>query len=259
MNPFRPHPALSPIVLVGPGRMGKAIARAAAAAGLEANLAGRSDLPQAVADAEVVLLCVPDGEIRNAARHVAELAPRIRFLGHTSGATGLEALAETIGSGATFSMHPLQTVPDGTSELAGAPAAVSGSNEEALGLARALAESLGMTPFALPEDARAAYHAAASMASNFLVALEESAVELLTAAGVGGGRALLTPLVTRTTANWAERGHDALTGPIARGDERTVRAHTEAIEALAPQLKPLYEALAERTRALAREGDEVPA
>jgi predicted short-subunit dehydrogenase-like oxidoreductase (DUF2520 family) len=108
-----------------------------------------------------------------------------------------------------------------------------------------------MTPFDVPEEARAAYHAAASISSNFLVALEETAAELLERAGIEEGRELLVPLVLRTAANWAERGPDALTGPIARGDEATVERHLAAIEASAPELADAYRALAERTRALA--------
>lgn len=259
MNSFRDTPALPPIALVGQGRMGNALARAAGAAGIDVALVGRTDLAR-VAEAEVVLLCVPDAEIASAADHVMDIAPRTRFLGHTSGATGLDALDAAAAAGAaTFTVHPLQTVPDGETTLTGAPAAVSGSSAEALELARNVAESVGMRPFDLPDEARAAYHAAASIASNFLVALEESAVDLLAAAGIENGRPLLTTLVTRTAANWAEHGRDALTGPIARGDERTVEAHTEAIQRLAPEMIPLYEALAERTRALAPTREGVPA
>ncbi|MGZ5313761.1 MAG: DUF2520 domain-containing protein, partial [Solirubrobacterales bacterium] len=61
---------------------------------------------------------------------------------------------------------------------------------------------------------------------------------------------LLAPLVLRTAANWSERGAAALTGPIARGDEATIERQRAAIEALAPELSAIYEALAERTRAI---------
>ena len=86
-----------------------------------------------------------------------------------------------------------------------------------------------MRPFEVPEESRAAYHAAAAIASNLLVALEESAAELLARLGVEDARELLAPLVLRTAANWAERGPDALTGPIARGDEATVERHRAAL------------------------------
>jgi len=117
-----------------------------------------------------------------------------------------------------------------------------------------------MNPFVVSEESRAAYHAAAAIASNFLIALEASAVELLEAAGVADpeeARELLAPLVLRSAANWAERGPDALTGPIARGDEETVERHLAAIDGVAPELLGLYHALAERTRAVAAGREEV--
>ena len=255
MSPSRANmPALPPIVVIGPGRVGTAISTAATVAGLDVDLADREGLPDACAEAEVVLLCVPDGEIATAAAAVIAAAPRLRMLGHTSGATGLDVLAA---APAAFSVHPLQTIPDGGSSLVGAPAAIEGSTPEATALARDLAEALGMKPFELPPGSRAAYHAAASMASNFLVALEESAAALLRDTGLGDSqdaRELLAPLVLRTAANWAEQGAAALTGPIARGDEETVARPLGAIPETAPELEPLYRELAARTRALASEG-----
>lgn len=247
-----PNPALSPIAVIGRGRLGGSVASAARAAGLAVHHAGREDLDAACARAAVVLLCVPDAEIATACERVSAHVPPVRAVAHPSGASGLDALAAAERAGAaTFSLHPLQTIPDPTAPLTGAHAAISGSEPRSLELARALAEALGMVPFELPEDARGAYHAAASIASNFLVALEESATELLAAAGVEDGREILAPLVLRTAANWAERGGEALTGPIVRGDEETVARHLRALEGAAPELLPLYEALAERTRQLA--------
>ena len=177
-----------------------------------------------------------------------------RFVGHTSGAAGLDALAAATEAGAaTFSVHPLQTFPDGATDLTGCPCAISGSDDEALSYARALAERLGMRPFEVDEQSRAAYHAAASIASNFLVALEESAAGLLARVGVDEARELLTPFVLRAAANWAELGPRALTGPIARGDSETVRRHLVALREHAPELIGLYEELAERARAVAAE------
>ncbi len=247
---------LPPTTVVGPGRVGNALCRALGAGAGEVALAGRDEVEAACADAEIVLLCVPDAEIAAACEQVTAVARSLRFLGHTSGATRLEALAPAAERGiATFSLHPLQTVPDLDTDLTGAPAAIAGSDATALALARELAEICQMTPFEVPEDARAAYHAAASIASNFLVALETSAEDLLAAAGIEDGRRLLAPLVLRTAANWAEHGSEALTGPIARGDEVTIQRQREAIEEVAPELADIYRALAERTRAIAATGD----
>ncbi|HEX2127734.1 MAG TPA: DUF2520 domain-containing protein [Solirubrobacterales bacterium] len=248
-----PGAALPAIVIVGPGRVGGSLAAAAQGTSLNVHLAGRDDAAAAYREAEVALLAVPDAAIGEAAEIAAAAVPPLRLVGHASGATGLDALAPCAAAGAaTFSLHPLQTVPRPDTDLTAAPCAVSGSNADAEDFARTLAERLGMRPFPVAEEHRAAYHAAASIASNFLVALEESAAELLTRAGAEDARDLLAPLVLRTASNWAEDGAAALTGPIARGDEATVARHRAAIEDVAPELAALYEALAERTREIAR-------
>jgi predicted short-subunit dehydrogenase-like oxidoreductase (DUF2520 family) len=243
--------ATATLAIVGLGRVGGAIASAARVAGFEVVTAGRSDAAEACADADAALLCVPDTEIANAAAAVAPAVGRLRLVGHTSGATGLNALESvSAAGGAAFSLHPLQTIPDSSATFTGCPCAIAGSDAGALAFAGSLAERLGMVPFEVDDADRATYHAAAAMASNFLIALEESAAQLLGEI-TPDARELLTPLVLRTAANWAERGGDALTGPIARGDEATVERHLAALRERAPELIELYEALAARTRALA--------
>ena len=239
------------LAIVGAGRVGRSLAAALGADGAEVRLLGRGE---AVGRPGAALLCVPDEAIADLAEALAAGAEVPRFVGHTSGAAGLDALvAATEAGAATFSVHPLQTFPDGATDLTGCPCAISGSDDEALSYARALAERLGMRPFEVDEHSRTAYHAAASIASNFLVALEESAAGLLARVGVDEARELLTPLVLRAAANWAELGPRALTGPIARGDSETVRRHLVALREHAPELIGLYEELAERARAVAAE------
>ncbi len=105
-----------------------------------------------------------------------------------------------------------------------------------------------MRPVEVLEDDRAAYHAAASVASNFLVTLQAAAERLAATAGVE--RELLVPLVRATVENWADAGHGALTGPIARGDELTVARQREAIARRAPELLELFDVMAAATREL---------
>jgi predicted short-subunit dehydrogenase-like oxidoreductase (DUF2520 family) len=220
---------------------------------VKAQLADREHAVKACRRAEVALLCVPDAAIAEACAAIADAVPPLRFVGHVSGATTLDALAAARARGAeAFSLHPLQTIPDADADLSGAPCAVSGSSLGGLELARRLAERLGMRPFELAEERRAAYHAAAAIASNLLVALEESSAELLERLGIEDARELLAPLVLRTAVNWAERGPEALTGPIARGDAATVERHRAALRESAPELLPLYEALAERAATLVK-------
>ena len=252
MDPSEHLPALA---IVGAGRVGGALLTAARRARLDVRLAGRDDALDACGEVEVALLCVPDAAIPAALDRILGAIPPLRLVGHVSGATGLDSLEPALKRGAaTFSAHPLQTVPDPAADLTAAPCAIAGSDPAAEDYATTLVLRLGMRPFGVPEENRAAYHAAASMASNFLVALGESAADLLARAGVedAEARELLAPLLLRSAANWAERGGDALTGPIARGDAETVARHRKALDEIAPELGDLYDALAERTRAVAR-------
>jgi predicted short-subunit dehydrogenase-like oxidoreductase (DUF2520 family) len=236
-----------PIAVVGAGRLGTALTTALRAAGLRVDgPLGRGAAP---AGSAAVLLCVPDEQIAAAA---ATIAPG-PLVGHCSGATALAALAPH----EAFSLHPLMTVPAGAPPdvFRGAGCAVAGGTPRALALARALAGRLGMRATAVDDADRAAYHAAASLASNFLVTLEGAAERLAATAGVD--RALLAPLVRAAVEHWVARGAEgALTGPIARRDEATVERQRAAVAARAPELLPLWDALADATRALA--GRTVP-
>ena len=239
--------------IVGSGRVGTALAGALREAGVEVEgPLGRGGRP---AGRDAILLCVPDTEIAAAAEVVTAAAP---LVGHTSGATPLSALAHA--GVEAFGLHPLQTVAHPGVRFEGAGAAVAGSTPEALAFATALAERLGMTPFEIDDEGRAAYHAAASVASNFLVTLEAAAETIAGGAGLEReqARALLAPLVRQTLENIAQLGPEAaLTGPVARGDEATVAAQRAAIEETAPQLLDLFDELVRRTRELA--GQEAPA
>jgi predicted short-subunit dehydrogenase-like oxidoreductase (DUF2520 family) len=234
------------IGIVGQGRVGGALARGLRAAGHRVH--GPAGRGEAVAG-EAILLCVPDSEIEAAAEAVAGSAT---FVGHTSGATPLAALRPA-GTPA-FGLHPLQTIAGPDAELRGCGCAVAGSTPAALDLARRLAANLGMHAVEIADDDRAAYHAAASIASNFLLTLEAAAESVAAEAGIAPAEArrLLGPLVRTTVENWLALGPErALTGPVARGDERTVAAQRAAVADGAPELLPLFDELVERTRALA--------
>jgi predicted short-subunit dehydrogenase-like oxidoreductase (DUF2520 family) len=225
------------VAIVGAGRLGTALTRALHAQGP----LGRGADPSREAD--VVLLCVPDAEIAAAA---AAVTPRPGLLvGHCSGATGLDVLAPH----EAFGLHPLLPVTWETTSFDGAGCAVAGTTARAEAVARELADTLGMTAATVDDADRAAYHAAASIAANFLTTLEGAAERLAATAGVD--RALLVPLVRAAVENWAALGAErALTGPIARGDTETVERQRAAIEERAPDLLPLFDALVEATQDL---------
>ncbi len=183
------------LAIVGAGRLGNAIARALSATASSSSSSARSGRGADGAGCDAVLLCVPDAEIASAA---AAIAPG-PIVGHCSGATGLEPLAPH----EAFSLHPLMTVTADGADFGGVTAAVDGSTDRAIELARLIAQALEMDAVHVAPEDRAAYHAAASIASNFLVTLEAAAEQLgatrrestrrdARAAGAGDGRELGT-------------------------------------------------------------------
>ncbi len=232
------------LAVIGRGRLGTAITAALRDAGLSVDgPLGRGADP---AGADLVLLAVPDAEIAAAAAAVTP-GP---LVGHCSGATTLAPLHPH----EAFSLHPLMTITASGATFAGATAAIAGDTERARAAATGLAHALGLRPVAVADADRAVYHAAASVAANFLVTLEAAAERLATVAGLD--RAALVPLAQAALDNWANLGAEqALTGPIARGDELTVRRQRAAIATAAPELVRLFDALADATRALAPRTD----
>jgi predicted short-subunit dehydrogenase-like oxidoreductase (DUF2520 family) len=190
-------------------------------------------------DPELVLLCVPDRAIAEVAAEVA-LGP---WIAHVSGATPLAALDP---HERRFGLHPLQsfTKTRGAEQLDGAWAAVTAETDDARGVGFWVAETLGLRPFELHDSSRAAYHAGAAIASNYLVTLRRAAGSLLEAAGAPSDA--LDPLMRGVIEGGFE-----LTGPIARGDWETVERHLDVIRAERPELEELYLVLAEATAAIA--------
>ena len=212
--------------VIGSGRVGSAVT---------ARLRERG-VAVGESDPDVVLLCIPDTAIAGVAR---SLPPGRAWIGHVSGATPLAALDP---HERRFSLHPLQTFDRSgdPTQLDGAWAAISGETSEALGVARGLAETLGLQPFELADGDRTLYHAGAVFASNYLVTLQRAAVRL------GVPAEALVQLMRGTIDHGFQ-----LTGPIARGDWATVEAHKRAIRAEQPELEHLYETLAGATVLLA--------
>jgi predicted short-subunit dehydrogenase-like oxidoreductase (DUF2520 family) len=245
-----PLSAPTRLAIVGAGRLGHALVRALQETESSYQVVGPLGRGADGHEGDAVLLCVPDHEIAAAA---SLIAPG-RLVGHCSGATGLDDLAARD----AFSLHPLMTVTGRPVSFIGAGAAVAGRNPRALAFAEGLARTLGMRPVRVAAEDRALYHAAASIASNFLVTLEAAAERVARTAGVE--RHLLLPLVRATLDNWAEVGpRRALTGPVARGDSATVARQRAALAERAPDLVPLFDALVAATQALAANREAQPA
>ena len=214
------------------GRTKKAVPRP-----LTLSVGPGDEPPPWIAQLTVIILAVPDDAIRPLAGVLADAGTigSQQVVLHLSGVHGQEALGPLVGSRAALgSLHPLQTISDPESaaeRLKGAWAAVEGM-PRAVEAAERLAQDVGLRPFRIASQAKAMYHAGAVFASNYFVVVEAVAQRLLRHAGLTDAEAwqALRPLVEGTLENLARLGPlGALTGPVARGDEATVRRHVEAL------------------------------
>jgi predicted short-subunit dehydrogenase-like oxidoreductase (DUF2520 family) len=205
---------------------------------------GRADdVTAAAAGVDLLVLAVPDAAVSPVAAAVAPVEDTV--VAHLAGSLGLDVLAPHPRRAA---VHPLVALPDpvvGAARLAGgAWFAVAGDL-----LAGEVVEDLGGRRFAVADADRAAYHAAACIASNHLVALLGQAERVAAQAGVP--LAPYLDLVRTTVENVATLGPAAaLTGPAARGDEATLDRHRAA---LATDELPTYEALVGECHRLVRQ------
>ncbi len=265
-----------PVVgVIGPGRAGVGLALALVQAGYTVRLHGRrkkavpkpleltvgaADEPPAwVAQAGVLIVAVRDDAISPLAEALAraEAVRADQVVLHLSGVLGQEALAPLVPSRAALgSLHPLQTISDperAPARLKGTWAAVEGM-PRAVQAAEGLAQELGMRPFRLSGKQKAIYHAGAVFASNYFVVVEAVAQRLLRHAGLSDADAwqALRPLVEGTFENLSrQEPKDALTGPVARGDEETIRSH---LKSLTRDDALLYRALGRAALELAEKG-----
>ena len=232
------------IHVIGPGRAGTALHSRLLERGFDAVLTRDGS----TARAGIVLLAVPDRENARVAREL----PAEAWVGTLSGTVPIGALGPR---DRAFVLHPMQTLVEerGGAQLDGVPASVTGATPEALAVAVALAEGLGLVPVPVAEEARPLPHLASVFASNYLVAPLHAAVRLLALAGLDPAEApqLLGPLAHTTVDNVLAAPLDPpLTGPIARGDGTTVARHLEVLTETAPELAELYRLLGRATSSL---------
>ena len=255
--------------IIGAGRVGKCLAFQLRAAdmlvGLTASTESHNELlamnftmpcmtnTKLWEAADVLLICVPDRLIGSVATEIAaQVEPATKVVLHVSGSMGLEPLAPLAELGAHVgSLHPLQSFTDSITRLAGVYMAIDG-DDEAQQVARELVQLFGGKPFTVPASERAAYHAAACLCSNYAVAVEALATQLMarwTGSEESAWQALL-PLFCGTAGNLGSacKPGEVLTGPIARGDVPTVAKH---LTALPKELLPVYCSLGLATTKLA--------
>lgn len=264
------HPARLRVGLIGSGRVGAPLAAALRQAGHRitaisaVSLASRERaealLPgvpiassdEVCADADLILLTVPDDVIADVAAGLvaAGAITAGQLIVHTSGRFGAGVLDSVLSVQALpMAIHPALTFT-GTSidvqRLVGVPFGVT-AVDALLPIAQALVVDMGGEPYVIAEADRPRYHAALAWSSNFLSTIVNQGTDLLADLGIERAGHFLAPLLGASLDNALRYGDSALTGPIARGDVETVRAHREVLTAHSVSVEHAYIAMARLT------------
>lgn len=243
------------VLVIGAGKVGRALHAGLRAAGVEASLRhARTLVSKPLPLTELVVIASRDGRIEEIARLLAHDHTLPRAVVHCAGALDATPLSSLAARGvAVGSMHPCLSFPSERARVSLAGGAmVIGGDRTAVALAKSLARALGMKAICPASLDRAAYHAACALTANGSAALAEASARLLTASGIAplDAQRVLGPLLASVGNNVSLlSATEALSGPVARGDIGTVRAHEAAVKRALPELLPLYKAMVSAQRA----------
>jgi predicted short-subunit dehydrogenase-like oxidoreductase (DUF2520 family) len=246
----------SSLRVIGPGRAGEALRLALGRSGWRVlpSLGRGDDVAHAAHDVDLLLLTVPDGAVTEVAAAV-EPSPTA-VVAHVAGSLTLDVLATHPRRASIHPLVPLATPEAGAAALQGAWLAVAAAGDTpdhadaAAAVARNVVADLGGTALAVDDGDRAAYHAAACMAANHLVALLGQVQRVAATASVPLEAYL--DLARAALEGVAELGPAAaLTGPVARGDWATVERHLAALD---PGEHAAYRAMADAAARMAGTG-----
>lgn len=272
--------SLTRLSVIGPGKVGRTLARLFHENGVfeigglvsqsvetaqdAAEFIGAGQAKSDPAEADVILVAVPDPALSGALTRLAlrDLKPGT-IIAHTSGALGPEVFAPLAGQKVRcVCAHPVKAFSDparSVSTFAGTMITLQGeaSARDVLGAAFS---TIGGQTLALADDTdRTLYHAAIVFMANHLPTLIHAGIATFAHVGISrdNGLAIAGPILRDTLAAVLEKGPAAaLTGPVARGDAETVSRHLESLKAVDDDLAMLYAALARATADLSAEKGE---
>ncbi len=217
-----------------------------------------ADPRQVAAQCDLLLVTVPDDELSSVAESIADVVHPGQYVMHASGRYGIAVMGNLAKQGAIpLAVHPVMTFT-GTSidleRLEDCPFGVT-ADPDGLPVAEALVIEMGGDPLVVAEESRLLYHAGLAHGANHLVTLVAQTCELLASAGVDEPARLVGPLLRAALDNTLRQGDMALTGPVSRGDVRTLDAHVDELDRIDSVTAQTYRALALATaeRALAAE------
>jgi predicted short-subunit dehydrogenase-like oxidoreductase (DUF2520 family) len=240
------------ISFIGAGRVGRVLARVFHNRGFRISMIIDRDLPKALAcqkeceamgsssdsgeltsETSILFITVPDDEIPGV---VEKLSRQSSFgkgtvITHTSGLLSSSILSTIQQPNVALnSVHPCFSFTEGYQDsLEGVYFAVEGNVHGYQKLCE-LIHAIGGKTFSIAQEKKSLYHAACTIASNYLVALFGYAEALMNTIDADNGMSYLYPLIEGTMENIHKKGlKNALTGPIIRGDIGTVEKHLSAL------------------------------
>ncbi len=271
----RPPDAQTPWVIVGCGRVGSALALFAQHIGVEVRTVwDRSREPAVGATHQLtgpieslaphvagaaVFLTVSDDALAEVATRMAAFSDDAALVVHCSGSLASTLLSECGITAPVASVHPLLAIAQPAEAVAqfGEAAWTIEGHPSGLSWARAWLSLVGVEPVTIAAERKILYHAAAVTSAGLVVALMDVAFEMAETAGLtpSEARRMLLPLAHSSLNNLTSLPpSQALTGPVARGDEVTITQHLAAMVDVEPSALEIYRALTARSRQVVKRG-----
>jgi len=224
---------------------------------------------EAAAEANCIFICTPDDAIKKVCGELFDRKKQAKikqkketvFVIHFSGSKPLKDLesARIAGAG-TLSIHPLKSlasIPVAIKTMKNTEYGITYNTPEEEALAETIVEILGGHSIIVEDSKKPLYHAAACVASNYLVTLIDYAVCINEKIGIKPEDSIkgLLSLVKGTLKNISETGtKKSLTGPIARGDTETVKDHMKNFkEHLSDKDAEIYKLMGKKTAGIAKQ------
>ncbi len=213
---------------------------------------------------QIIIITTPDDQIANTAQKISSIK-NLHFkkltVIHTSGVHTSDILSPLAKKGASvLSFHPIQTFPANKSiqelrkNLEGIYFGIEG-NKKTNQISKQLVKIFRGKLVHISKKDKSLYHVACVFASNYIVtalnALSEATEKLKLK---DSWMDVFAPLINTSLKNvFTSLPLAALTGPIERGDIKTIESHLKILAEVAPHLITYYMSMGIETARLARQ------
>lgn len=191
-------------------------------------------------NSDLIVITTPDDIIPSIVAKLKDCKPINKHICHMSGSISSEILSPLRSENCNvFSLHPIMTVNENT-DYADVLFTVEGDAQ--------ILQELPIKYLEISPSQKPLYHAALCMSSNYITTLLSMAQQLLDQIGLDAG--ISQPLAEEAIKNFYKTGKESLTGPIARGDIKTIMNHLDNIKD--PKVALIYKALGLQTIDIAK-------